>query len=126
MNERLDILISTFSVLNAKSAYWSINIAPQHRRKTAFTDEHQFGQKVIMSFGLFMAPDTFQRNHFIIISPVIDNCCACYLADVFVFVFQKHLKHLSGVLNAREKAGLKMKLSISTDSRVEAVLTCHH
>ena len=112
MTELLDSLKQTkyFSVLDAKSAYWSIHVAPEDRCKTAFTDGHQLFQWVRMPFGLKTAPNTFQRTLSIVLSPVLGNHCLCYLDDIIIYsnTFQEHIEHLSSVLTLLDKAGLKL------------------
>lgn len=60
-----------FTALDACSANWTIEVEPQDRPKTAFSDGYRLFQFRRMPFGLATAPSTFQRAIVAVLSPVL-------------------------------------------------------
>ena len=56
---------------------------------------------------------TFQRLMLAVLNGLLPLICLVYLDDVLVLggTFDQHLEHLDGVLQAKDKVGLKLKLS---------------
>lgn len=117
-----DLVIKTrnckyFSKLDINSAFWSIPLRIEDRRKTGFvTQEGQF-QWTCLPFGLKTAPAIFQR----ILSNIIrkhklSDFTVNYIDDILVFSksFEEHVEHLSQLLEAIIKEGFRLKLSKCT------------
>ena len=112
IDELLDDLgnASCFSLLDSRSAYWSVKVAKEDRPKTAFADGHRLWQFKRLPFGLATAPTTFQRTMNLILTSVLGRHTLAYLDDVIVYSpnFDEHLSHLDETLSLLSKAGLKL------------------
>ncbi|XP_037781188.1 uncharacterized protein LOC119577706 [Penaeus monodon] len=115
IDELVDELRETavFSLLDSRSAYWSIPVAPEDRPKTAFSDGYRLFQWRRMPFGLSTAPTTFQRTMNAILSPVLGRHTLAYLDDIVVYSknFDEHLCHLKETLDLLDSAGLKLNVN---------------
>ena len=74
-----------FSLLDLRSGYWQIPVAPEDRAKTAFVTQNGLYEFTRMPFGLKTAPATFQRAMEVILSGSTFEICLCYLDDVSLF-----------------------------------------
>ena len=103
-----------FSCLDLKSGYWQVEVAEEHKARTAFTvGPLGFYECNSMPFGLTNAPATFQR--------LMERCmgdmhllqCLIYLDDVIVFskTFDEHLDRLRAIFQRLRENGLKLKPS---------------
>ena len=101
-----------FTVLDSRAAYWSIEVHPDDRPKTAFTDGRRLLQFRRLPFGLSTAPSTFQRTMNVVLASVLGRHTLAYLDDVVVAStsFSEHKEHLRETLGLLEKAGLKLNL----------------
>ena len=71
-----------FGLLDLRSGYWQIPVAPEDRAKTAFVTQNGSYEFTRMPFGLKTAPTTFQRAIEVILSGLTFEICLCYLDDV--------------------------------------------
>ena len=114
IDELIDDLGNTsyFTVLDARSAYWSISMDDKDKEKTAFSDGSCLWQFKRMPYGLRNAPATFQRAMNTILNPVLGKHALAYLDDIIIFSssFEEHLLHLMKVLSLLKKAGIKLNL----------------
>ncbi|ROT76340.1 hypothetical protein C7M84_005068 [Penaeus vannamei] len=115
MEEMIDELGPSviFSILDARSAYWSIELSPDDRPKTAFSDGTNLWQFKRMPYGLKTAGATYQRMINFILSPVLGRHTMAYLDDVVIYSknFDDHLRHLEETLKLVEQAGFKLNLN---------------
>jgi len=115
MEELIDELGSNrvFSVLDARSAYWSIELNPSDRPKTAFSDGTYLWQFRRMPYGLKTAGATYQRMINFVLSPVLSRHTLAYLDDVVVYSanFDEHARDLDETLKILENAGFKMNVN---------------
>ena len=101
-----------YSTLDLISGYWQVEMAPEHRDKTAFSVSggglYRFLQ---MPFGLCNAPATFQRLMEKVLSGLQWEIAVLYIDDVIVFAnsFEEQLENLGLVLSRLRLAGLKLK-----------------
>ena len=104
---------SWFSSLDLASGYWQLDIAPEHREKTAFSTHRGLFQFRRMPFGLCNAPGTFERVMEVVMRGLQWKTCLVYLDDIVVFAasFEEHLERLEEVLQRLRTAGLKVKPS---------------
>jgi len=115
---RIDELIDelgpsdTFTTLDARAAYWSVEVHPEDRPKTAFSDGYRLFQFRRLPFGLSTAPTTFQRTMNFVLSSVLGHHTLAYLDDVVVYSrgFSQHLKDLEETLQLLAAAGLKLNI----------------
>lgn len=114
IEELIDDLGNTsyFSVLDARSAYWSVSMNEKDKAKTAFSDGSRLWQFKRMPYGLRNAPATFQRAMNTILNPVLGKHALAYLDDIIIFSssFEDHLLHLDETLTLLNRAGLKLNL----------------
>lgn len=112
INELIDELgpMDTFTTLDARAAYWSVELETTDRPKTAFSDGYRLFQFCRLPFGLSTAPTTFQRTMNIVLAPVLGRHTLAYLDDVIIYSrgFTQHLQHLSETLQLLSSAGLKL------------------
>lgn len=110
LDQTIDELSGTkwFTVLDAKSAYWTVEVEPEDRPKTAFSDGFRLFHFQRMPFGLATAPSTFQRAINAVLSPALGKHALANLDDVVVYSksFEEHLTHLDELLaQARFRLG---------------------
>lgn len=100
-----------FSVLDMKSGYHQIEIAEEHKERTAFTvgplGFYEFNR---MSFGLANAPATYQRLQEQCLGDLHLKICFIYLDDLIIFSksFREHLNRLQQVFQRIRDYGLKL------------------
>ena len=98
-----------FSTLDLASGYWQVLMDESSQEKTGFVipggGHFEF---LRMPFGLM-----FQRLMLAVLNGLLPLKCLVYLDDVLVLgrTFDQHLENLDSVLQAIDKAGLKLKLS---------------
>ena len=111
-----------FTMLDLRSGYYHINLDEESKAKTAFVTP--FGKYEFNSvpFGLAQAPAYFQQ----LISMVLQDCrdfAMAYLDDIVIFsrTPEEHLKHIEIIFQKLKIAGLKLKESSVTSSRVKSI-----
>lgn len=114
-----DLMIKTrnckfFSTLDINSAFWSIPLKIEDRKKTAFVTQENHFQWTCLPFGLKTSPAIFQR----ILSSIIrkhklSHFTVNFIDDILVFsqTFSEHMEHLSLLLEAISKEGFRLKFS---------------
>jgi len=104
--------MNIFTTLDARAAYWSVEVEESDRPKTAFSDGYRLFQFRRLPFGLSTAPTTFQRTMNLVLSSVLGRHTLAYLDDVIVYSrsFSQHLKDLDETLQLLTMAGLKLNL----------------
>ena len=112
IDELIDVLGGSkwFTTLDAKDAYWTIEMDPMDKAKTAFSDGYRLLQFTRMPFGLISAPSTFMRAINKVLSPVLGRFAIAYLDDVVVYsnTFDEHLTHLHETLTHMQAAGFRL------------------
>ena len=112
IDELIDVLGGSkwFTTLDAKDAYWTIEMDPVDKAKTAFSDGYRLLQFTRMPFGLISAPSTFMRAINRVLSPVLGRHAIAYLDDIVVYsnTLQEHLEHLSETLSLMQTAGFRL------------------
>jgi len=106
-----------FSKLDINSAFWSIPLWIEDRRKTGFVTQEGHFQWTCLPFGLKTSPAIFQR----ILSNIIRKHKLSYFAinyidDILIFskTFKEHVNHLLQLLEAIMNEGFRLKLSKCT------------
>lgn len=114
-----DLMVKTrnckfFSTLDINSAFWSIPLKVEDRKKTAFVTQESHFQWTCLPFGLKTSPAIFQR----ILSSIIrkhklSNFTVNFIDDILIFsrTFTEHIEHLTLLLEAISKEGFKLKFS---------------
>ena len=113
IDEVLDSLAGAkfFSVVDMKSGYYQVEVAEEHKERTAFTvGPLGFWEHNRLPFGLSNAPATYQR--------IMEQCfgelhlkiCFIYLDDLIVFSdsFEQHLERLELIFLRLRECGLKL------------------
>ncbi|CAB3986622.1 Transposon Ty3-G Gag-Pol poly [Paramuricea clavata] len=103
-----------FSTLDLASGYWQVPVDESSLEKTAFVipggGHFEF---LRMPFGLTNAVPTFQRLMLAVLNGLLPLKSLVYLDDLLVVgrTFDQHLENLDDVLQAIDRAGLRLKLS---------------
>jgi transposase InsO family protein len=118
------------SVLDLRSGYWQIPMAPDDREKTAFVTHEGLYEFNVMPFGLSNAPATFQRFIDAVFAGLKWRICLPYLDDNIIHspYWQRHLNDLRQVFDRLRQARLtlqpkKCKLACQTVTFVGHVIT---
>ena len=74
-----------FTSINLRSAYNLIHIKEVDEWKTAFRTQYALYELLVISFGLTIAPDTYQRYVNDILREFLDIFCVCYLDDILIY-----------------------------------------
>lgn len=106
-----------FSTLDINSAFWSIPLRVEDRKKTGFVTQDGHYQWTCLPFGLKTSPAIFQR----ILSNILrkyklTDFAVNYIDDILIFSksFDDHLQQLSLLLEAISKEGFRMKFTKCT------------
>lgn len=117
-----DLIVKTrnckyFSTLDINSAFWSIPLRVEDRRKTAFVTQEGHFQWTCLPFGLKTSPAIFQR----ILSNILrqyklTEFAVNYIDDILIFSrsFSEHITHLTRLLAAVKKEGFRLKFTKCT------------
>jgi hypothetical protein len=100
-----------FSVLDMKSGYYQVEIAEEHKERTAFTvGPLGFYEYNRLPFGLTNSPATYQRLMQDVLGDVHLKTCLIYLDDIIIFArtFEEHLERLEQIMQRINEAGLKL------------------
>uniref|UniRef100_A0A158P4N7 RNA-directed DNA polymerase n=1 Tax=Tetranychus urticae TaxID=32264 RepID=A0A158P4N7_TETUR len=113
INVSLDALQGSeyFSLLDLRSGYHQVELAPEDRQKSAFVTSFGMYEYVTMPFGLCNAPATFQRLMNCCLGGLKYKCCLVYIEDIIVFskTIKEHLERLEAVFDSLRRAGLTLK-----------------
>ena len=84
VDDTLDTLLGSawFTTLDLKSGYWQVEVAEEHREKTAFCTQEGLFEFNVMPFGLCNAPATFQRLMNSILAGLQWTTCLVYIDDM--------------------------------------------
>lgn len=117
-----DLIIKTrnckyFTTLDINSAFWSIPLRIEDRKKTGFVTQDGHFQWTCLPFGLKTSPAIFQR----ILSNILrkynlKEFTENYIDDILIFSksFQEHIEHIEKVLKAIINEGFRLKLKKCT------------
>lgn len=117
-----DLMIKTrnckyFSTLDINSAFWSIPLRIEDRKKTGFITQEGHYQWTCLPFGLKTSPAIFQR----ILSNILrkyklTDFTVNYIDDILIFskTFGDHMEHLTKLLNAIKTEGFRLKFTKCT------------
>ena len=117
-----------FSMMDFKSRFWQVKMAPRSQQYTAFTmDNLGFYEFTRVPFGLCSAPVTFQCLMQNTLGELNLTYCIIYLDDVIVFGHseEEHLEHLCIVFECFRKFNLKLKPSKCSFFQSEIVYLAH-
>lgn len=114
IDDALDSLSGSkwFSVLDLRSGYYQIEMAPEDKEKTAFICPLGFYQFERMPQGITGAPATFQRLMEKAVGDMHLLEALVYLDDIIVFgkTLEEHEQRLLKVLDRLEEIGLKVSI----------------
>ena len=129
IDDSLDTLSGScwFSTLDLASGYWQTEVHPDDREKTAFTTGTGLFEFNVLPFGLCNAPSTFERLMEVVLQGLQWDICLIYLDDIIIFSkeYGEHLRRLSLVFEALQRAGLKLKPKKCLLTRHEVVYLGH-
>ena len=131
IQEALESMVGSahFSLMDFKSGFWQIKMAPESQQYTAFTVGNlRFYKFTCMPFGLCNAPVTFQRLMQNTLGELNLTYCVIYLDDVIIFgcTEEEHLEHLHIVFVRFREFNLKLKPSKCSFFQLEIVYLAHH
>ncbi|CAI7733219.1 unnamed protein product [Closterium sp. NIES-53] len=104
-----------FFKLDLRSGYWHIKMADNSINKTAFRTRYGSYEYLLMPFGLYNAPATFQAEMNHILRPLLDECVVVYLDDILIYSknMKEHVEHLWNVFEIQRENKFYVKLSKS-------------
>lgn len=117
-----DLVIKTrnstyFTTLDINSAFWSIPLRIEDKKKTAFVTQEGHYQWTCLPFGLKTSPAIFQR----ILSNILrkyklNHFAVNYIDDILIYskTFSEHINHLSQLLEAIKTEGFRLKFTKCT------------
>ena len=115
VDDTLDTLAGSawFTTLDLKSGYWQVEVAAEHREKTAFCTQEGLFEFNVKPFGLCNAPATFQRLMNSVLAGLQWSSCLVYIDDIIIVgkTFDQHLFNLQQVFHRLKQAGLKVQPS---------------
>lgn len=99
-----------FSIMDLKSGFHQIPLAPSSRKYTAFSTDGGMYQYTAMPFGLSIAPSSFSRMMALAFSGLSPEHCFTYMDDLIVMGFseQNHIENLRKVFETCRKCCLKL------------------
>ena len=113
VDDTLDTLAGStwFSMLDLKNGYWQVEVAEEHREKTAFCTQEGLFEFNVIPFGLCNSPATFQRLMNAVLAGLQWTSCLVYIDDIIVVgsTFDQHLSNLQKVFERLKQAGLKLQ-----------------
>ena len=118
-----------FSLMDFKSGFWQVKMAPGSQPYTAFTIGNLgFYGFTQMPFGLCNTPATFQRLIQNTLGELNLTYCIIYLDDVIVFgcTEEELLEHLQVVFECFREFNLKLKPSKCNLFQSEIIYLVHH
>ncbi len=100
-----------FALLDLRSGFWQLPMAPEDKEKTAFTTETGTYQFTRMPFGLTNAPAIFQRFVDKTLGGLQWKFCFAFIDDSLIATqtFQEHIQALHEVFQQLCNAGLTLK-----------------
>ena len=100
-----------YTKLDLRGAYNLIRMKDGEEWKTAFRTKYGHYEYTVMPFGLTNAPATMQSLVNDTLREYLDRFCVVYLDDILIFSDneKEHEGHVTTVLQALEKAGLRIK-----------------
>lgn len=106
-----------FSTLDINSAFWSIPLRIEDKKKTGFVTQEGHFQWTCLPFGLKTSLAIFQR----ILSNILrkyklTDFAVNYIDDILIFskTFAEHIEHLSKLLEAIKTEGFRLKFTKCT------------
>lgn len=116
-----------FTTLDLASGFHQIEMNEKDIPKTAFSTDGGHYEYIRMPFGLKNAPATFQRLMNTVLRGLVGVICFVYMDDIIVYStsLQEHYDNLAKILNALEKANLKVQLNKSEFLQKEVAFLGH-
>lgn len=89
-----------YSKIDLTQAYHQVEVAPEHRHRTAFQSRWGLYEYTVLPFGLMNAPATFQRLMDSVLKENLDIFATVYLDDILIFsrTPEEHEAHIRWVL----------------------------
>jgi transposase InsO family protein/predicted aspartyl protease len=102
-----------FTLLDAISGYWQIEVEEKDREKTAFASVDGLFEYTVMPFGLTNGPATYQRLMDVLMAGLRWKEVLDYIDDLMVHskTFEQHLATLEEVFKRARKVNLKFKIT---------------
>jgi hypothetical protein len=115
INKLIDYLVNTkfFTKLDLRDVYHRIRIRKGDKWKTAFRTRYGHYEYMIMLFGLYNAPATFQAYINKVIQGILDKYYIVYLNNILIYsqTKEEYEWHINKVLSRLSRANLYTKLS---------------
>ncbi|KAL0309194.1 UNVERIFIED_CONTAM: Retrovirus-related Pol polyprotein from transposon.6 [Sesamum radiatum] len=115
INELLDELYGAkyFSKIDLRSGYFQIGMRKEDVPKTSFITHSGHYEFLVMPFGLFDAPSTFQALMNIVFEPYLSKFVLVFFDDILIYSkdWGMHLVHLKKVMQLLKKHQLYAKKS---------------
>ena len=99
------MIASTFDLVEG----YNLEMKEDHKPRSAISSDWGIFEPNVMTFGLTIAPATFQRMMNESLGEVVDKCCFVYLDDVLIYSrsSEAHFKEVYAVCFRLAATGLR-------------------
>ncbi len=104
--------VKYYSKFDVIAAFNKIKIKKKDEKKTVFLIKYDLFKYLIIFFGLYNAPGTFQSYINEILHEYLNKFCSAYLDDILIYsdTEEEYLEHIKIVLEKLRKAGLYLDI----------------
>jgi hypothetical protein len=101
-----------FTKLDLRWGYWNVLLTEESQERSTISTPLGSYDFLVLQFGLNGAVSTFQNMMQQILRPFLTKFCMVYIDDVIIYSesLEEHLKHIELILDALNKARLKVNV----------------
>ena len=107
-----------FSKLDLLQGYHQIRMATEDVSKTAFRTHHGHYEFLVMPFGLYNVPLSFQATMNLTFGPILRKFIIVFFDDILIYnkTFSEHIKHLQIAFQTLQDHSFFLKLPICSSA----------
>lgn len=116
-----------FTSLDLRAGYHQIRMQPEDEEKTAVKTHNGHYEFRVMSFGLTVAPATFQNTMNTVLAPLLRKGVLVFIDDILIYskTMEEHAELLRQVLHLLDQHQLKVKRSKCSFAQSQLVYLGH-